>query len=73
MNTLDSFGAHHLKLNAKEMIKTLDNETLTNIINRLTTDQVDFATFIEHQPLVAAHMIRMVLWEDAQAAQKTGS
>ena len=73
MNTPERFGAHRLKAEAKEMIDKMKPETLAEIAERLTTEKVNFTTIMEHHPLVAAHMIRMAMWESMQNAQKTGS
>ena len=73
MNTPERFGAHRLKAEAKELIGNMKPETLAEIAERLTTEKVDFTTIMEHHPLVAAHMIRMAMWESTQNAQKTGS
>lgn len=73
MNTPERFGAHRLKAEAKEMINKLEPETLIDLAEQLTTDKVDFTTIMEHHPLVAAHMIRMAMWESMQNAQKTGN
>lgn len=60
----DRFGAHRLRAEAKEVFGNIPVNVIEELAERMSTDDVDFVTVIEHHPLIAAHMIRMALWEE---------